>query len=73
MQNDAWRKYQLSKHLAKEDHPYHNNSTGDKKSLANPNLREMLFNFYNSQYSSNLMKLVVYGQSDIDKLTKEVE
>lgn len=33
----------------------------------------MLFNFYNSKYSANLMKLVVYGQSDIDTLTKSVE
>jgi insulysin len=33
----------------------------------------MLFNFYNANYSANLMKLVVYGQLDIDTLTKEVE
>ena len=33
----------------------------------------MLFKFYNSKYSANLMKLVVYGQSDIDSLTKSVE
>ena len=33
----------------------------------------MLFNFYNSKYSANLMKLVVYGQSDIDSLTKSVQ
>lgn len=33
----------------------------------------MLFNFYNSSYSSNLMKLVVYGQDDIDRLSKFVE
>jgi secreted Zn-dependent insulinase-like peptidase len=36
-------------------------STGDKKSLANPNLKEMLHNFYNKNYSANLMKLVVCG------------
>ena len=73
LQNDAWRKYQLSKHLAKEGHAYSKFSTGNKESLANPNLREMLFNFYNSKYSSNLMKLVVYGQEDIDYLTRAVE
>lgn len=33
----------------------------------------MLFNFYNSNYSSNLMKLVVYGQDDIESLAKSVE
>ena len=73
LQNDAWRKYQLTKHLAKPGHPYNKFSTGNKESLSNPNLREMLFNFYNSKYSANLMKLVVYGQSDIDVLTKSVE
>lgn len=65
LQSDPWRKYQLSKHLSKPGHPYNKFSTGNKESLGNPNLREMLFNFYNSKYSSNLMKLVVYGQSDI--------
>ena len=73
LQSDPWRKYQLTKHLAKPGHPYNKFSTGNKESLSNPNLREMLFNFYKSKYSANLMKLVVYGQSDIDVLTKEVE
>jgi insulysin len=68
--NDSWRKFQLSKFLAKAGHPYSKFSTGDKNSLSNPNLREMLFDFYNANYSANLMKLVVYGQLDIDTLTK---
>jgi insulysin len=62
----------LSKYLAKPGHPYNKFSTGDRSSLANPNLREMLFNFYKSNYSSNLMKLVVYGKEDVETLTKEV-
>ncbi len=70
LQNDSWKKYQLSKHLAKTGHPYNKFSTGNKESLSCPNLREMLFKFYNNSYSSNLMKLVVYGQMDIDSLTK---
>jgi insulysin len=73
LQSDMWRKYQLSKYLAKPGHPYNKFSTGDRSSLNNPNLREMLFNFYNSHYSANLMKLVIYGQSDVDALAKEVE
>ena len=73
LQSDAWRKYQLTKHLSKDGHPYHKFSTGDKNSLASPNLREMLFNFYRGNYSSNLMKLVVYGQEDIDKLAESVQ
>jgi insulysin len=72
LQNDSWRKYQLSKYLSKPGHPYNKFSTGNKESLSSPNLREMLFAFYNSRYSSNLMKLVVYGQQDIDILSREV-
>lgn len=72
LQNDIWRRYQLSKHLSKDDHPYHKFSTGDKSTLASPNLREMLFSFYNSHYSANIMKLVVYGQDDLDVLAQSV-
>lgn len=72
LQSDMWRRYQLSKHLAKEDHPYHKFSTGDKTTLTSPNLREMLFNFYNSHYSANVMKLVVYGQDDVEVLAQSV-
>jgi insulysin len=28
----------------------------------------MLFDFYNSHYSSNLMKMVVYGKENVDQL-----
>ena len=68
-----WRKFQLSKFLAKTGHPYNKFSTGDKHSLANPNLRELLHKFYQSTYSSNLMKLVVYGDKDPEEMTKLVE
>ena len=72
LQNDAWRKFQITKHLAKEGHPYGKFSTGDKGSLASPDLRKMLFDFYNKHYSANLMKLVVYGKESVDKLSEWV-
>jgi insulysin len=62
LQNDAWRKFQITKYLAKTGHPYGKFSTGDKSTLSSPDLRKMLFDFYNSHYSSNLMKMVVYGR-----------
>ena len=58
----------MTKHLAKKGHPYSKFSTGDKTTLSNPNLRKMLFDFYNSNYSSNLMKMVVYGKENVDQL-----
>lgn len=69
MLNDAWRKFQITKFLAKEGHPYSKFSTGDKSSLGNPNLRKMLFDFYNNNYSANLMKMVVYGKEHVDFLS----
>jgi insulysin len=68
-----WRKYQLSKHLTKEGHPLRKFSTGDKNSLSNPELSTLLHRFYRSHYSSNLMKLVIYGNQDLDSLTKTAE
>ncbi len=73
LQNDGWRKYQLSKHLSKVGHPYHKFSTGNKESLSNPNLREMLFKFYEGNYSSNLMKLVIYCQEDVQTAAQWVK
>lgn len=70
LQNDSWRKFQLSKHLAKEGHPYRKFSTGDKSTLSNPNLCNMLLDFYNSNYSANLMKLVIYGKEKVDVLAQ---
>lgn len=71
--NDTWRKYQLTKFLAKENHPYKKFSTGNKESLSNPNLRQMLHTFYNNKYSSNLMKLVVFGNETPEEMSKLVE
>ena len=33
----------------------------------------MLFDFYNSHYSSNLMKMVIYGKENVDQLGQIVE
>lgn len=44
--NDSWRKYQLSKYLSKQGHPYNKFSTGNKETLTCENLQTMLSNFY---------------------------
>jgi len=67
---DARRKYQLFRNSAKEGHPYNKFSTGNKATLDLPNIRDDLLNFYHKFYSSNLMKLVIYGKEDLDTLEK---
>lgn len=62
--------FQLSKHIARKDSPYNKFSTGDKTTLACENLRKMLKDFYDSKYSSNLMKLAIYGKQPVETLEK---
>jgi len=67
---DARRKYQLFRNSSKVGHAYNKFSTGNKATLDLPNIRDDLLNFYDKHYSSNLMKLVVYGKEDLDTLEK---
>jgi insulysin len=43
-------------------------STGNLETLKVPNLMEELQSFYKSNYSSNLMNLVLVGRADLDSL-----
>lgn len=70
MLNDSWRKYQLTKYLSRDGGAFNKFSTGDKNSLSNPNLQQILQEFYKENYSSNLMKLVIYGKEDVETLQK---
>ena len=67
---DSRRKYQLFRNSALSNHPYNKFSTGSKETLEFPNIREDLIEFYRKFYSSNLMKLVIYGQEDVETLEK---
>lgn len=62
----------MTKHISKKNHPFNKFSTGDKTTLANPNLRKMLLNFYNKNYSANLMKLTIYSNEKPDTLARWV-
>eukprot|EP01035_Chromulina_nebulosa_P017237 gene17237-22763_t len=74
LQSDMWRSYQLFKSLAKPDHPFSYFSTGNLQTLqelpenSGVNVRDLLLEYYNNYYSSNIMKLCVYGKEDLDTL-----
>ena len=76
LQADNWRCFQLLKSLAREDHPFHKFSTGNKDTLEtkplenNLRIHEMLLEFYNRYYSANIMKFVLYGSVSLDELQK---
>jgi insulysin len=66
--SDPWRMSQLQNHLCDENHPYHKFGTGNWDTLEvkakekGLDTRLELIKFYDSHYSANLMKLVVYGK-----------
>ncbi|XP_020398150.1 insulin-degrading enzyme-like 1, peroxisomal isoform X2 [Zea mays] len=76
--SDGWRMYQLQKHLASKDHPYHKFSTGSWETLETKpkargvDIRLELLKFYKN-YSANLMHLVVYGKESLDYIQGLVE
>ncbi|CAO1946196.1 unnamed protein product [Urochloa humidicola] len=76
--SDGWRMYQLQKHLASKDHPYHKFSTGSWETLETKpkgrglDIRDELLKFYEN-YSANLMHLVVYGKESLDCIQGLVE
>mmetsp|Transcript_656 Transcript_656/g.751 ORF Transcript_656/g.751 Transcript_656/m.751 type:complete len:612 (-) Transcript_656:104-1939(-) len=79
LQSDMWRHYQLMKSMAREDHPFHSFSTGNADTLTKgpqsegKNPRDVVIEFYNKYYSSNIMKLAVYGKDSLDVMQKWVE
>jgi len=74
VQSDEWRQEQLKKTLCREGHPLRKFGTGNLDTLKNIpmskgiNTREELLKFYNKYYSSNIMKLVIYGKESLDDL-----
>ncbi len=70
MINDSWRLMQLVRSGALKHTAYNRFSTGDLTTLQKPNIREELLEFYKKFYSSNIMKLVLYGKENIDDIEK---
>ena len=60
------------------DHPYHRFSWGNRKSLhelpkkTGTDVRKHIFEFYETYYSANIMKLVVCGENELDELEQWV-
>jgi len=69
-QNNARQLYVL-KALANPSHPFHNFNMGHSESLAKAN-KEKLQDWFQTHYSSNLMKLVVYSSLSLENLTELV-
>ncbi|CAK7900716.1 A-factor-processing enzyme [[Candida] anglica] len=74
LQSDTWRLYQLDKSTSNPHHPYNGFSTGNMQTLGEApaaegrDVREVLMKFWQEQYSSNIMSMVVLGRESLDEL-----
>ncbi len=79
LQSDSWRQHQLLKSQAISSHPFSSFSTGNLETLQkapevlNLNIRDIVIKFYQSHYSSNRMKVVIYGKEPLDILQSWAE
>jgi insulysin len=69
----------LFKSQTNKDHPFSKFGSGNMETLKtipeknNQNIREELLKFYDKNYSSNIMKLVIYHNEEMDALKKLTE
>ncbi|WWD20389.1 hypothetical protein CI109_104865 [Kwoniella shandongensis] len=79
LQNDAWRFFQLEKHLAKQGHPYRKFGTGNYETLwskpkeAGRDPRRQLIEWWEKEYCARRMKLAIVGKEDVETLEKWVK
>lgn len=68
---DIIRLDQLIKIICHDNHPFAKFGGGNLKTLNISNIREELLKFYNTYYSANLIKVVIYTNEDINS-TEEI-
>lgn len=74
LNTDAWRQHQLNKHTANQGHEWSKFFTGNLETLgttpraAGLDVRQQVVDFHARYYSSNLMRLAVYGRQSPDEL-----
>lgn len=69
---DEWRYEQCLKQFMVNDHPENKFTIGNKETLDIENIREKVIEFYNTYYSSDLMKLVVVGIESLSEMKKKI-
>ncbi|ARF11070.1 Zn-dependent peptidase [Hokovirus HKV1] len=69
---DLFKQNMVIRTLAK-DHVYNHFACGNKKTLEISNIRDLVIEFYKTNYSSNLMNLVIYtNNNNIEKIIKKI-
>ncbi len=65
--DDMWIYHEIIKKTFIQDHPINHFTCGNKDTLECDNLRELVKEFFEKYYSSNIMHLILFINSDIDK------
>ena len=68
--NDELRINRILEVVANKKHPFHHFSTGTIETLKRDDIREKLVDFYQKNYSANLMKLVVLDKKPLEEIEK---
>lgn len=71
--SDAWKVDRLVREMANENHPYYHFGCGTKKTLDKKDIREKLLSFHATYYSSNIMHLVIYSNTPLAIMKKQVK
>ncbi len=69
LKDDHRREYRFLQLMTDPHHPFSKFATGDGQTLKNAN-RDIVMDFYQKHYSSNLMRLVLMGSVDSQELKK---
>jgi insulysin len=70
LQSDIRRVYGVIREITNKNNPFHKFCTGSLETLQKDSVYKELINFYNTWYSSNIMKLVILDKKPIGKLEK---
>lgn len=71
--SDSWRENAVISAISNKDYPLSNFGTGNLKTLKKEEVKDtkkILRDFYDKYYSSNTMRLVMYGKQSLDELEK---
>ena len=72
LQSDAWRFYSLLQHNTNPEGLLNRFNCGNMESLKQDGIREALLNFHRTWYSSNIMKLCILSNKNIEEMEKLV-
>ncbi|KRX06860.1 Metalloenzyme, LuxS/M16 peptidase-like protein [Pseudocohnilembus persalinus] len=73
LNQDNWRFSHLFRISGLQGSTFNRFGTGSKETLSIPDIKDQIIKFYNKYYSSNLMKLVVLSNQNLDIIKEQIQ